>query len=83
MPAIEAELAKPLGPNRRFFAEAAEFLRQNGVPSDHVDTLRREATASAGTFERLVVDGTIDQGERIKFEGGRLSRFPLQGIPPP
>ena len=82
MPALEAEFVKPLGPNRQFFAETATFLHQNGVPGDHVETMRRRAAAGKSAFERLVVDGSIDEDERIEFDGGTLEAISAPGHSP-
>ena len=82
MPALEAELVKPLGPNRKYFAETAEFLRHNGVPDADVDSMRRQASASKGAFERLVVDGNIAEGDRIEFDGGTVEAISAPGHSP-
>ena len=82
MPALEAELVKPLGPERRFFEDTAQFLRLNGVPGDDVDALRRQASVGSRSFERLTVDGTIEAGERVPFDGGTLEAISAPGHSP-
>ena len=82
MPGIEAELVKPLGPDRKFFAEAAAFLRQHGMPGPQVDALRDIAAAGSGFSERLIVDGAIEEGERIAFHGGTLEAIAAPGHSP-
>ena len=82
MPEIEAELVKPLGPDRKFFAEAAAFLRRHGMPARQVDTLREQAATGSGFSERLVVDGDIKEGERIDFLGGTLEAIAAPGHSP-
>ena len=82
MPGREAELVRPLGPDREFFGEAAEFLLAHGVPGSQVATMRERAKAGAAVSERLVVDGTIDAGERIDFQGGTLEVVPAPGHSP-
>lgn len=82
MPEIEAELVKPLGPDRSFFAESAAFLRQHGMPGAQVDALRQQAAAGSGFFERLIVDGAIEEGERIAFHGGTLEAIAAPGHSP-
>ncbi len=82
MTALEAELVKPLGRNREYFGETALFLRQNGVPDEHVEAMRRQAAAGKGAFERLVVDGTVDEGERISFDGGTIKAISAPGHSP-
>ena len=82
MPGIEAELVKPLGPDRKFFAESAAFLRQHGMPAPQVDALREQAAAGSGFAERLVVDGAINEGERIEFHGGTLEAVAAPGHSP-
>lgn len=82
MPAAEAELVKPLGPNRAFFAESAAFLRQHGMPGDSVEALRRQASAGMAAYERLDVDGSIAVGERIPFQGGTLEAVSAPGHSP-
>ncbi len=82
MPDIEAELVKPLGPDRKFFAEAAAFLRQHGMPAPQVDALREQAAAGSDLAERLVVDGTIEEGEQIRFLGGTLEAIAAPGHSP-
>ena len=82
MPALEAKLVKPLGPNRAYFGETAEFLRHNGVPAEQVETMRQQASAGKGAFERLVVDGYIDEGERLSFDGGTVEAISAPGHSP-
>lgn len=82
MPGREADLVKPLGPGRAFFAEAAAFLRCHGVPADHVETMRRHAATGREQYERLVVDGTIEEGERVEFDGGTLEAVAAPGHSP-
>ena len=82
MPGREAKLVRPLAPNRKFFGEAAAFLRSHGVPADQVTTMRKRAKVGAGASERLVVDGSIDDGERIEFQGGTLEVVPAPGHSP-
>ena len=82
MPTLESELVKPLGPNRKYFGEAAEFLKQNGVPDEHVDSMRRQASAGKGAFERLLVDGHVDEGDRIDFDGGSVEAISAPGHSP-
>ncbi len=82
MPGREAKLVEPLGPNRKFFAEAAEFLVANGIPADQVEIMRQQAKAGARASERLVVDGSISAGESIEFHGGTLEVVPAPGHSP-
>ncbi len=82
MPALEAELVKPLGPDRKFFAETAAFLRQHGMPGTQVDTLREQAAVGSKVSERLVVDGPLEDGERIAFQGGTLEAIAAPGHSP-
>ena len=82
MPLGEADLVRPLGPNRKYFAEAAAFLLDHGVPASQVDKMRESAAAGAHTYERLDVDGGIEAGERIEFDGGTLVAVPAPGHSP-
>lgn len=82
MPAPEAELVKPLGPNRKFFAEAAPFLLSNGIPREDVEAMRQSAARGTQAYERLVVDGSIAEGELIRFQGGTLEAVPAPGHSP-
>ena len=82
MPGREAKLVEPLGPNRKFFAEAAEFSLANGIPADQVDSMRRQARVGARASERLVVDGSIAAGELIEFQGGTLEAVAAPGHSP-
>ena len=82
MPSAEADLVRPLGPNRKYFAEAAAFLLAHGVPADHVEKMRSAAAGGAHTSERLDVDGGIAGGERIEFDGGTLEAVPAPGHSP-
>ncbi|MDE0629762.1 MAG: MBL fold metallo-hydrolase [Bryobacterales bacterium] len=82
MPALEAELVRPLGPHQRFFGEAAVFLRRNGMPVEDVETMRRSASAGRRSYERLLVDGPLEEGERIGFEGGTLNAVAAPGHSP-
>lgn len=82
MPATEAQLVRPLGPDREFFDEAALFLRRNGVPCKQVERMRRDALAGQNGYERLIVNGHIDNGELIAFDGGTLEAVPAPGHSP-
>ncbi len=82
MPALEAELVKPLGPMRQYFGETAAFLGYHGMPVERVETMRRQSEAGKGAFERLVVDGVITPGERVAFEGGSLEAVAAPGHSP-
>ena len=82
MPLREADLVRPLGPDRKYFAEAAAFLIEHGVPDDHIEKMRKSAAAGAHTYERLDVDGGISDGERIGFDGGTLVAVPAPGHSP-
>lgn len=82
MPTLEAELVRPLVPGRKFFAEAADFLLRHGMPRHSVDAARRQASAGASLWERLVVDGGLESGERIAFDGGTLEAVSAPGHSP-
>ncbi len=82
MPPGEAELVRPLGPDRAFFAEAAEFLGEHGVPPEDVAAMRASAATTAGTAERLHVDGELAEGERVEFDGGSLVAVAAPGHSP-
>lgn len=82
MPPLESRLVRPLGPNQPFFGETTAFLRQNGVPSAHIEAMRRSASAGRSSFERLIVDGPLDEGERIGFDGGTLVAITASGHSP-
>ena len=82
MPMVEAELVRPLGPGREFFAEAAGFLGRHGVPLSEVATMRDRAAAGATGHERLDVDGGLAVGERIDFDGGTLTAVAAPGHSP-
>ncbi len=82
MPAREAELVKPQGRNRKFFAEAAEFLEQHGMPSHQVATVREQTAKDRGTYERLEVDGILAPGEQVPFDGGTLEAISAPGHSP-
>ncbi len=82
MNALEAELVRPLTPDRRFFAEAAAFLRCNGVPGAHIEVMRHQASLTRTGLERLQVDGTIEEGDRIPFDGGTLEAIAAPGHSP-
>lgn len=82
MPGREAALVRPLGPNQEFFGEATEFLLAHGTPKDKVESMRERARKGAGAYERLVVDGNIDAGEMIEFDGGALEVVPAPGHSP-
>ncbi len=80
--AVEAEYVRPLGPERRFFAETARHLGANGAPASDIESLRRSAAAVSQTFERLVVDGTLASDECIDFVGGTLQAVFAPGHSP-
>lgn len=80
--AAEAEYVRPLGPERRFFADTACHLGANGVPPADIESLRRSAAAASQTFERLVVDSTIASDESIDFVGGTLQAVFAPGHSP-
>lgn len=82
MPAGEADLVRPLGPEQVFFADTAAFLRRNGMPAAQVKQLRSQATMAVRLYERLVVDGTIAHGQRFPFDGGTLCAIPAPGHSP-
>ena len=82
MPAREAKLVEPLAPGRAFFADAAAFLGCHGVPVDHIEAMRLGTGAWRGHFERLVVDGAIEEGERLEFDGGTLEAIAAPGHSP-
>ena len=82
MHSLEARYVQPLGPDRKYFAETANFLLRNGIPDAVVETMRRASAAGAKSFERLQVDGSIDDGERIKFRGGTLHAIVAPGHSP-
>ena len=82
MPLGESDLVRPLGPHRKYFAEAAAFLLDHGVPRVHVEEMRRAAAAGSHTSERIDVDGGIAGGERIEFDGGTLEAVPAPGHSP-
>ena len=82
MPFAEADLVRPLGPQRQYFGEAAAFLLAHGVPEEHVHSMRQQAAAGAHTFERIDVDDGIASGERIAFAGGSLEAVPAPGHSP-
>ncbi len=79
---LEGELVKPLAGGRMFFAEAAEFLRRNGVPDEHVETMRQQAAKERGHLERLQVDGVLDEQGRVAFDGGTLETVFAPGHSP-
>lgn len=82
MPLAEADLVRPRDPNHKYFSEAAAFLIDHGVPASHIENMRKSAEAGASTYERLVVDGGIADGERIEFDGGTLVATPAPGHSP-
>ena len=82
MPAGEADLVKPLGPDRQFFAESGEFLVANGMPAGEVRRVRERARLAAQGWERLEVDGTIGAEPPIEFEGGTLEIVSAPGHSP-
>ena len=82
MPEGEASYVRPLGPHRKFFAETTEFLQRHGMPGEQVDALRESAKAGSMVSERLDVDGFIEVGQRIRFEGGTLEAIPAPGHSP-
>lgn len=79
---LEASHVQPLGPNHKYFAETASFLLRNGMPATSVESLRHASMAGAASFERLLVDGSIDDGERIAFRGGTLQAIVAPGHSP-
>lgn len=82
MPAVESEYVRPLAPHQEFFADTAAFLARHGMPRSHVGALRRLANSHRGQSERLVVDGSIDPGERVDFGGGTLETVSAPGHSP-
>lgn len=82
MPPDEARLVRPLSPGQRFFAEAAAFMNGHGVPPDEVAAMQAGAAAGAGDYERLVVDGGLEPGDRIEFDGGCLEAIAAPGHSP-
>ena len=81
MPPAEAVFVRPLGLHRKHFAETAAFLLQHGAPAD-VEQMRSAAARVADTYERLEVDGGIEAGERIEFDGGTLEAISAPGHSP-
>ena len=63
-------------------AETAAFLLQHGAPARDVEQMRSAAARAADTYERLEVDGGIEAGERIEFDGGTLEAISAPGHSP-
>ncbi len=82
MNALEAELVRPRPTGREFFAEAAEYLRCNGVPGEQIKAMRSQARQTQSGFERLHVDRSLEEGDRISFDGGTLETITVPGHSP-
>ena len=65
-----------------FFAKTETYLRENGVPREHILALKKKARAVADSMERFVPDQEIGAGDAVSYDGGRLDVLVTPGHSP-
>ena len=77
----EAALVAPRD-GSEFFAKTESYLSENGVPEEHIATMKKGARAVANDMERFVPDLEITDRETLSYNGGSLEVLLTPGHSP-
>ena len=78
---VEAVLVVPRD-GSDFFAKTEIYLSENGVPEEHIATMKKGARSVANDMERFVPDSKINEGDELSYEGGRFEVLVTPGHSP-
>ena len=78
---VEAALVAPRDEGD-FFVATKRYLITNGVPEEHIATMRKGARAASNDMERFVPDLAIAEGDTISYEGGKFDVLVTPGHSP-
>ena len=81
MHVTEALLVAPRG-SGDFFEKTETYLREHGVPQEHIRKMKKSARTAANDMEKFVPDSGIDEGDKVLYDGGSFDVLVTPGHSP-